>query len=293
MTTGRVADQRDRVNVMLETLGLGPGRPRESWAGSTLRPPATSARYEPDLVQAQRQMRAETAKPLPSAGNFATPPRARKIDRPPSLPKMLLPANEARAVDYKRQGIEIPVEWEREHRAALAADAARRASNWGSRHPGTLESMVPIWGSGREAYADFEDGNYWEAAGNAAMAASDVFLVKAIATGLLKGAVKAGGSHTWNATRKWMGKRGYLERGQQGHHWLVPQSGWGKRVPNKIKNQPWNIKGMESRAFHDGVHGKGDYDFGLVARAWHGSPAWPKATGVSIGGRLVPDDTDE
>ncbi len=48
--------------------------------------------------------------------------------------------------------------------------------------PGTLESLIPIWGSGREAAAAFSAGNYWTGAFFTAMAISDVFLVKAIAT---------------------------------------------------------------------------------------------------------------
>jgi hypothetical protein len=279
--------------MMFETLGLDPdGQPREGWAENLFRQPASGLRYEPDLVRAQRQMRAETATPSSGGANAAVPRQARKIDQPTSLPTMLLPENEARAIDYRRQGIDIPAEWEVGHRAALAADPGQDARS-GSRHPGTLESMIPIWGSGGEAYADYEDGAYLEAAGNAAMAASDAFLVKSILTGLAKGAVKGAGSHSWTATRKWMGKRGYLQPGQEGHHWAIPQGGWGKRVPDIIKNQPWNIKAMPPGPLHSGVHGKRPLHLNPLERAWHGSPAWPKAAAVSVGGRLVPDDEHE
>lgn len=287
-------DGQVRVSTMLEVLGLSrDGRPREQWSASLLRQPATSTRYQPNLVQAQREMRAEEAKRAPSGSSFAPLPRAKRINQPTSLPKLLLPQDQARAIDYKRQGVAVPKQWEAEHRATLAADEAPQNSESDGRHPGTVESMIPIWGSGREAYADFEDGEYVEAAGNALMAVSDVFLAKAVLTGLAKGAVKAGGSHSWGATRKWMGKRGYLQPGQAGHHWLFSQGGWGRRVPDWIKNQPWNIKGMKSRVFHDGVHGIGERPFGPVGRVWHGSPAWPKANTVSVGGRLVPDNDDE
>jgi len=47
--------------------------------------------------------------------------------------------------------------------------------------------MIPIWGSGKEALADYEDGNYLGAAINAGLAASDVFLVKAAISGVAKG----------------------------------------------------------------------------------------------------------
>src|SRR5215469_16472113 len=40
-------------------------------------------------------------------------------------------------------------------------------------HPGTLESFIPVWGSGREALADLEEGKPVSAAFNAGLAALD------------------------------------------------------------------------------------------------------------------------
>lgn len=57
-------------------------------------------------------------------------------------------------------------------------------------HPGFAESLIPIWGSGREVYADAQEGNYLGAAVNGAMAVSDVFLVKSAVTAFGKLAVK-------------------------------------------------------------------------------------------------------
>lgn len=54
--------------------------------------------------------------------------------------------------------------------------------------PSFAESLIPVWGSGREAVNDFQCGRYGWAAVNAAMAVGDVFLVKALATGALKAA---------------------------------------------------------------------------------------------------------
>jgi hypothetical protein len=55
-------------------------------------------------------------------------------------------------------------------------------------HPGFAESLIPVWGSGREAVADFQEGDYAGAALNGALAASDLFLAGSIAKGVGKGA---------------------------------------------------------------------------------------------------------
>jgi hypothetical protein len=56
-------------------------------------------------------------------------------------------------------------------------------------HPGFAESLIPVWGSGREAVADFQEGDYAGAALNGALAASDLFLAGSIAKGVAKGGV--------------------------------------------------------------------------------------------------------
>ena len=113
MSAAKVIDLRDRVEIMLDTLGLGgDGQPSELWAGGMPDQSATGARYEPDLVRAERQMRAEAAEPLLGGTNRAAPQQASRIDRSTSLPKMLFPENEGRTLDYRRQGIEIPAELE-------------------------------------------------------------------------------------------------------------------------------------------------------------------------------------
>ena len=73
--------------------------------------------------------------------------------------------------------------------------------------PGNWESMIPIWGSGRAAIDHFENGNYWRGVGYTALAISDVFLVKSLATAAGRGAWKLG-AHSWSATRSWLGKSG-------------------------------------------------------------------------------------
>ena len=95
---------------------------------------------------------------------------------------------------------------------------------------------------------------------------------------MLKGGAKLAGSNTWNATRKWMGKTGMLEPGRHGHHAIIPRGGWGKGVPDKIKNQPWNITDMPSPEVHGRIHGnyKGQPQYPWLERHWGGSPGWAK-----------------
>ncbi len=59
--------------------------------------------------------------------------------------------------------------------------------------PGFWESLIPVWGSGRAAIDDLQNGRYGMAAFNAVMAVTDVFAVKAIANVAMKGAAKVGG----------------------------------------------------------------------------------------------------
>lgn len=160
--------------------------------------------------------------------------------------------------------------------------------------------MVPVWGSGREALADLHDGDYLGAVGNGAMAASDLALAKGLLTAAGKGAVKISGTHVWKTkpwdetpgVRKWLGEKGYLKPGEHGHHGLVPQNGWGKSVPDFIKNQPWNIKGLDA-VTHGRVHGPYTVDgvklprFNPIERVWHGTPTWTKPAAASMAGDSV------
>ena len=154
-------------------------------------------------------------------------------------------------------------------------------------HPGVAESLIPVWGSAREAIADEEDGN---AAGAAVHT-----IAKAVGKSGLKGAMfvlkgAAGDSAkatAWKSVRAKMGKHGLLEKYQHGHHWLIPQR-WEK-VPEAIRNHPANIKGMPSAEIHGRVHGryKGQPQFGLLGQYWHGAPHWSKAATGSIIGHPV------
>lgn len=161
-------------------------------------------------------------------------------------------------------------------------------------HPGLVESLIPVWGSGREAVADALDGDYAGAALNGALAASDLFLAGSIGKGVakgglyaVKGAIRDGAADAaWRKVRKTMGEKGMLAPRQHGHHWLIPQAGWGKAVPDAIKNHPLNINGMPSAEVHGRVHGryKGKPRYNPAQRYWYGTPDWSKvATGAAVG----------
>jgi RHS repeat-associated protein len=63
-------------------------------------------------------------------------------------------------------------------------EAALRDTSVGE--PGLGESMIPIWGSGRSSVNQFQHGNYGLAAAYGALAVSDIFLIKSIATAPIK-----------------------------------------------------------------------------------------------------------
>jgi len=57
--------------------------------------------------------------------------------------------------------------------------------------PGFFEGMIPLWGSGRSALNNIQNGDYGWAALDVAMFVTDVFLVKSIVTGIGKMALKS------------------------------------------------------------------------------------------------------
>jgi len=159
--------------------------------------------------------------------------------------------------------------------------------------PGTLESMIPIWGSGRAAINHFQEGHYVRGVFNTALAVSDVFLVKAAVTGVAKGAIKLAGKHTWGATRKWITRKGLRQfKGQHMHHWLLKRNrGIGKYFPGAIKNQPWNLMPLgktarESAALHRSIQGIGQNPFNVLKQWYYGTPRWFKALKASTIGRI-------
>jgi len=103
----------------------------------------------------------------------------------------------------------------------------------------------------------------------------------ALTGGLAEGAFAwKGGSNSWGATRKWLGKNVWdLDKGQEVHHWLIEQgSKIGKMVPNSIKNQPWNLNPMVSNAWHDFLH-----NLDPITRTILGAPGWAQGAGAGAG----------
>jgi hypothetical protein len=89
--------------------------------------------------------------------------------------------------------------------------------------------------------------------------------------------------------RQWLGRKGFLAKGQPGHHWIFEQS---TKVPDVIKNQPPFIKGMADAVQHGRVHGPYTVNgqklpqFNALQRFWYGTPDWFKAFNVTIPGHL-------
>lgn len=162
-------------------------------------------------------------------------------------------------------------------------------------HPNLLESAIPVVGPAWDFAADIQQKHYGHAAFDAAVGLLDASVVKAAAKGVSRALAEEAfyrpkeiskDPHNWkDHVRPWMEDKGYLQKGQHGHHWLVPQNGWGKAVPNKIKNQPWNIKPMPDAATHMKIHGLfGHPKSNPLQRYWHGTPGWSKkATGSAVG----------
>lgn len=157
--------------------------------------------------------------------------------------------------------------------------------------PGLFEGFIPIWGSGRASIDDFQNGRWGWGTFNGIMAASDILLVKSLATIGIKGAWKLG-STTWGATRKWLAKKGYAEFGQHVHHGLVPREAFNGTWWERVFNQPWNLKPLEPRPgfsmdkWHKMVEGKVP---GLYSpeRWWYGTPDWFRYAEISTSGDLI------
>jgi len=233
---------------------------------------------------------------LASSGSYA------RGDQPRSVPDPYAKAHAEAAKAQLQYNSRQEAEIERKRITRQSTSNSHRGPDWAPDvgHPGTLESIIPIWGSGREALADLHDGDYLGAAANGAMAASDIALVKGAVVALGKGAVKVGGSYAWQTkpweevqgVRKWMGEKGYLKQGEHGHHGIIPQNGWGKPVPDYIKNQPWNIKAL-GPVTHARIHGSPTVDgvklprFNAAERLWHGTPTWTKPASAAAAGDAV------
>ena len=161
---------------------------------------------------------------------------------------------------------------------------------------GKGESIVPIWGSGKQAYYDFSDEKWGWGLYNSALAVSDVFLLKSIAAAPVKALANngfkgvkqlygIGYSNTWSATKARWSKLGINELvGGSKHHWAISQ----KAMKNhqwllSVGNQPWNIVKFSSHSKHMRL---GEYG-SFLGKSWYGTPTWFKLSGSSVGGRAI------
>ena len=148
-------------------------------------------------------------------------------------------------------------------------------------HPGFAESLIPVWGSGREAIADAHDGDWVGAAVNTGLAISDVVPVKAFAGMAAKGGFKVA-PKVWKTARKALVEEGFAAKGQPLHHWAIPQNGWGKNIPGELKNMKWNLNPMQNAEVHGRIHGPylGKPQFNPFQQFFQGTPAGVKAAGA-------------
>jgi hypothetical protein len=202
-------------------------------------------------------------------------------------------------------GRDIPATIEFLNRASMAARGDLRPSNLKAmdnlltnrpiEHPEGWEAAIPLWGSGKEAVADYQDGDHGGAAINAGLAASDIFLVKAAATAPAKVVTKKAffkqpkegllQPYKWdgrNGVREWMGKTGQLKNNQVGHHWLFAnlkkpgELTKQEQLYQRLFNQPWNIKPVDWLT-HQRLHGQmGQKQMNILSRLWAGTPQWAK-----------------
>ena len=136
------------------------------------------------------------------------------------------------------------------------ADLIKDMFNLSKSEPTVTQSVVPVIGSMHEALYAFGQGSITMGMFHLMMAASDVFLIKSIASSGIRFTIKKG-SHSWKATRKWYGKLMDLPPGTEVHHVFFHQGqGIGKYLPRGFINQPWNLEpifataGQTSKQIH-------------------------------------------
>lgn len=187
----------------------------------------------------------------------------------------------------------------RKHRADVAAPEAGATAPVATSTTSDKRVANPVTEGlnfAREGRKKWENGQYVQAVGDAAEGIGNLIVTVDTLSGISKGGLKLKGTFVWRTkpweeagARKWLGEKGFLEPGQHGHHALIPNNGWGKAVPDWFKNQPFNIKGMESAAQHGRVHGryKGAPQFNALERYWYGTPQWWKAMNASVLGSAI------
>lgn len=83
------------------------------------------------------------------------------------------PGGTGMGIQYNSDGTISPI-------TQLLNEVSISAVRPGVGQPGLGESIIPVWGSGRAAIDNFQNGSYWMGSFNTAMAISDVFLLKTV-----------------------------------------------------------------------------------------------------------------
>lgn len=177
-----------------------------------------------------------------------------------------------------------------QRRIQSALDTARNSerSARGIRHPGPWESSIPIIGSGWEAIADFQDGNYAGAALNGAMLVAELSpLGPGLKVARLVSAInktrRAPLLASANTQIRRIRKAANVKPGYEVHH-TIPIKGAGpipattRKTEGLWRNHPANMK-ILPRDIHQALH-NGQY--GPVRQVWHGTNALQKAGAASV-----------
>lgn len=156
-----------------------------------------------------------------------------------------------------------------------------------------VASAAHVLDGPRRARRELEQGHMARALVDGATSALDLAVLGNGVRGILRGELKLKGPFAWRTkpwetgrgAREWMGDKGIVQRGQHAHHALIPNNGWGKFIPDAIKNQPANIKPMENSLTHTRIHSAsrkaGLPRFNPLERYWHGTPTWWKVANGS------------
>ena len=153
--------------------------------------------------------------------------------------------------------------------------------------PGFWESLIPVWGSGRQAIHDFQCGNWGWGLFNTGLAITDVFLVKSLVTALGKVGAKTGAKVAGKEWSHWIPDRLKQARG-----------GW---IPDSIVDS--GLNGQYVTAEEHALNDPFRYRFQDPAwkaanplspawlRQWNRAPIWArqvwKLGGVTGGGAAV------
>ena len=109
--------------------------------------------------------------------------------------------------------------------------------------PGLAESFIPIWGSGKSAIYNFQQGNYWTAGFHTVMAVSDCFMVGAAGKFLFKGGIASVslGMAFFKTGSKNIGGRGLWKLTEQGASTLKVHKAFGKLYKSKSDGLWWAV----------------------------------------------------